>query len=187
VASLATSLGFTLLIALIFCFLRPYNQVVYAPRLKHADEKHAPPPVGKGVFAWIQPVIKADEQLLVDKVGLDAAVFLRFAKMCRNIFLVATLVGCGILIPVNVIGGRGLYDSYKDIAVLMKMTPQYMFGEIFWAHVTCAYVLDFIIIFFLWRNYRAVTSLRRAHFESLEYQSSLHSRTLMVWRGAQLF
>ena len=154
--------------------------MVYAPRLKHADEKHAPPLVGKGVFAWVLPVIKTEEQLLVDKVGLDAAVFLRFAKMCRNMFLVASVVGCGILIPINITGGKGLYGSFSDVAVLMKMTPQYMFGEIFWVHVVCAYLFDIIICYFLWTNYRAVTRLRRAYFDSPEYQASLHARTLMV-------
>jgi len=34
--------------------------------------------------------------------------------------------------------------------------------------------------FWLWINYRSVTRLRREYFESHEYQTSLHSRTLMV-------
>ena len=79
---------------------------MYAPRLRHADEKHAPPPVGKGLFSWITPVTKTKEQTVIEKVGLDAAIFLRFIKMCRNIFLVLTVIGCGILIPVNVVTGN---------------------------------------------------------------------------------
>ncbi|KAF2092671.1 DUF221-domain-containing protein [Rhizodiscina lignyota] len=179
-ASLGTSLGFTLLVTLLFCFLRPYNTVVYAPRLRHADEKHAPPPLGKSPWAWIKPVLTTKEHLMVEKVGMDATLFLRFTRMCRNMFLVLSIVGCAILIPVNVFGGKGLYKQWTNISVLMKMTPQYMFGEIYWAFVATAYAFNIIICFFLWWNYRAVVRLRKYYFESQEYQSSLHARTLMI-------
>jgi calcium permeable stress-gated cation channel len=179
-ASVGTSVAITLLIAGLFCILRPYNTVVYAPRLRHADEKHAPPPLGKGIFAWFNPVITIKEQQLCEKVGLDATVFIRFAKMCRNIFLVLSVVGCGILIPVNVVTGNLQTGAAKGVSGFMKMTPQYMYGQIFWAMVACAWVIDIVVCFFLWTNYRGVTRLRRAYLESPEYQSSLHSRTLMV-------
>lgn len=179
-ASLITSLGFTALVTLLFCFVRPYNTAVYAPRLRHADEKHAPPQLSRSPWAWIIPVAKTKEQELVQKVGMDAVVFLRFTRMCRNMFLVLTIVGCAILIPINYIGGKKFFRQWNDVKGLMKLTPQYMFGEVYWAFVACAYAFDAIVCFFLWWNYRAVLRLRRQYFESPEYQSSLHSRTLMV-------
>lgn len=140
-----------------------------------------PPPVGKGLFAWVTPVVKTREQVMVEKVGLDATIFLRFTHMCRNIFLTLSVVGCGILIPVNVVGGSHLYNTKGwNVTGLMKMTPQYMFGTIFWAFVACAYLFDGIICYYLWRNYRAVVRLRREYFNSSEYQQSLHARTLLV-------
>ncbi|KIW08492.1 uncharacterized protein PV09_01387 [Verruconis gallopava] len=182
-ASLATSLALTAIIALIFCFLRPLNTTVYAPRLKHADEKHAPPRIGKSPWAWINPVLQTREQMLVEKVGLDAAIFIRFTKMCRNIFLALSVLGLAVLIPVNVVGGNlqfGKDAKTSVVGIFTKMTPQYMIGEIFWAFVAAAYVIDFVCCFFLWSNYRAVTRLRREYFESPEYQNSLHARTLMI-------
>lgn len=171
------------LITLLFSLLRPYNSVVYAPKVKHADDKHAPPRIGKGLFAWFTPVMRLREAELVDKVGLDATVFLRFLRMCRNLFVVMSVVGCGILIPTNVI------SSNKDIAkgisnqtnrAFAVMTPQFIFGSALWSHVVCAWIFDIIIAYFLWSNYRAVTRLRRQYFESPEYQMSLHSRSLMM-------
>ena len=181
-ASIGTSFGITLLIALVFCALRPYNAAVYAPRLRFADEKHAPPAIGRGPFAWFKPVISTKEQDLVDKVGLDAAVFIRFTKMCRNIFLILTVVGCGIIIPVTVVTGNAQKFSagVSGDNVLLKTTPQYMVGQIFWAFVGAAWVIDIIVCTFLWINYRAITRLRRTYFESRDYQSALHARTLMV-------
>lgn len=169
----------TALIALLFCILRPFNATVYAPRLKHADQKHAPPPIGKSPWAWFSVVLKEKENAMIEKVGLDAAIFIRFTHMCRNIFLVLSVIGCGILLPVNIIVGGNQF-AVEGTPVLSKMTPQFMIGQVYWALIACAWLIDIVICFFLWRNYRAITRLRRDYFESADYQNSLSSRTLMV-------
>ncbi|KAK5135202.1 hypothetical protein LTR08_005451 [Meristemomyces frigidus] len=177
-ASLAVSLGLSLAIAALFCFLRPHNKIVYAPRAMHADSKHAPPVADPGFFGWIPPLIRTKEQQMVDTVGLDAAIFMRFTRMLRNIFTALSIVGCGILIPVNLLASN---DSAKGAKWILKTTPQYMYGsEAFWAYVVAAYLFDAIILSFLWFNYRAVARLRRAYFDSPDYQRSLHARTLLV-------
>jgi calcium permeable stress-gated cation channel len=178
-SALGISLAITAIIAVIFCFIRPYNTVVYAPRLRHADEKHAPPVLGKSPWAWVTPVIATKEEMLVDKVGMDATVFIRFTAMCRNMFLALTVVGCGILIPVYLIGGQQQTKGLS-VSTFTKMTPTFLSGTAFWGIVVAAWIINITICFFLWLNYRAVTKLRRHYFESLEYKSSLHSRTLMV-------
>jgi hypothetical protein len=179
-ASLITSVVLTITLALLFCFLRPYNSVVYATRAKYADSKHAPPVVSKGFLAWLPPLLKTKEQDLVERVGLDAAVFMRVCRMLRNMFSVLALVGCGIIIPTNLVGAkRGKYG--KDQPFYARMMPQYMFGsDLFWAYVIVAWLFDIIICSFLWRNYKAVARLRRQYFDSEDYQRSLHARTLML-------
>ncbi|KAI1500831.1 putative DUF221 domain protein [Biscogniauxia marginata] len=178
-SSLGYSLGAALLCALLFCALRPYNRTVYAPRLKHADEKHAPPPVTNGVFGWVLPVVKTREQVLVEKIGVDATVFLRFTKMSRNIFIILSAIGCGVYIPLNIIENN-INNASDTTNFFMKLTPLGVWGKACWAHVLVSYVFTGIICFFLWTNYKAVTHLRRGYFNSPEYQESLHSRTLMI-------
>ncbi|OBT50570.1 hypothetical protein VE04_09466, partial [Pseudogymnoascus sp. 24MN13] len=172
-ASFGTSIGFTVLIAVAFSLLRPYNSVVYAPKLKHADEAHAPPPMGKGILAWLGPVIKTQEQDLIRHMGLDAAVFLRFTRMCRNIFLSISVIGCAILIPINLRKGTG--TSFVD-----KLTPLSTSGSPTWAQVVCAYLFNIVVSGFLWFNYRKIVQLRRQYYDSPEYLASLHARTLMI-------
>jgi hypothetical protein len=175
---LGTSIGITAGIAILFSALRPYNSVVYAPKLKHADEKHAPPPIGKGYFAWFGPLWKTTEKELVNNAGMDAAVFLRFTRMCRNIFLVLAFLGCAVLLPINWIKNTG--DDTQQW--FMRVTPSYVRGDSNWALLVLAYIFNFIICGFLWWNYRKVHELRRIYFSSEEYQNSLHARTLMVSR-----
>ncbi|KAI9041275.1 putative DUF221 domain protein [Aspergillus affinis] len=176
-ASLATSAGLAIILALLFSLFRPRHSVVYAPKVKHADRKHTPPPVGKGLFAWVKPVLKTREQELIDIVGLDAAIFLRFTKMCRNIFILLSIIGCGIMIPVNITQSD---SNGNDLTVFSTMTPLNVKANAIWSQVVCAWTFDIIIAYFLWSNYKAVRALRRAYFESSEYQRSLHARTLMI-------
>ncbi len=175
-----------ILITLAFSLMRPRNTIVYAPKLKYADEKHAPPKLGRGLFAWIGPVARAKEGMLVEKTGLDAAIFLRFTRMLRNIFLTLSIIGIVVLIPANVVGSnKAVVSQYLKggQSFFVTMTPQYpdpqKSGSL-WVHVACVWAIDLIVAFFLWRNYGAVVRLRRQYFDSPEYLQSLHSRTLMV-------
>ncbi len=178
-AALGYSVGTMILITLAFSLLRPHNSVVYAPKMKYADDKHAPPRIGKGMFAWFWPVASTKEGELVEKVGLDATVFLRFTRMCRDIFALVTIVAIAILLPANIISSKKNPGAPRaDFLVLS--TPQYIKGAAWWVHVVCAWAINIIVAFFLWRNYVAVTRLRRQYFESTEYLTALHSRTLML-------
>ena len=178
-AALGYSVAAMVLITTLFSWLRPHNSVVYAPKTKYADDKHAPPAIGNGLFAWFGPVARMKEAALVEKVGLDGAVFLRFTRMCRNIFLFTSAVGILVLLPANVKGSMKFSGASGD-QFFTSMTPQLVSGKALWAHVVSAYLIDAIIAFFLWRNYIGVTRLRRNYFESADYLQSLHSRTLMM-------
>ncbi|KAL9125732.1 MAG: hypothetical protein Q9217_005103, partial [Psora testacea] len=164
-----------------FMLLRPRNSVVYAPKLKYADEKHAPPVIGKGLLDWTPPLAKLHESQLVDKIGLDATLFLRFTKMLRNMFAVITVVAIGVILPTNLITGRKREagKAFQGRGIWTISTPIYTEGGPLWVHVIGAWVINIIVAFFLWRNYIAVTRLRRGYFESSGYLRSLHSRTLM--------
>lgn len=118
---------------------------------------------------------------MVQQIGLDAVVFLRFVRMCRNMFLVLSLVGIGILVPVNItnyaVDSGGDDDDTKWIS---EITPLNVWSTAQWSQVVVAWLFDIVIAVFLWWNYRKIVALRRKFFESDEYQNSLHARTLMV-------
>ncbi|EFX00499.1 duf221 domain protein [Grosmannia clavigera kw1407] len=149
----------------------------FAGQLKHADEQHAPPQVGKGFFAWIGPLWKTNEQDLVRLVGLDATIFMRFTAMCRNIFTVIAILGCSILIPVNYTKSV----RFPNDVWLNMMGPLNVYGDPQWMNVVMIWTMNMIVAFFLWWNYRQILKLRRQYFDSPEYQMSLHSRTLMLY------
>jgi len=175
--ALGTSVGFSAFIAIAFSILRPHNSVVYAPKLKHSDEKHAPPPIGKGYLAWILPLWRATEKEVVNYAGMDAAIFLRFTRMLRNMFLTMAILGCAILCPVY----WSLSSNQEfDQTWVMRLTPSLVWAQPLWATIVVAYTCNITICGFLWHNYRRVLQLRRSYYASEEYQNSLHARTLMM-------
>ncbi|KND89418.1 Uncharacterized protein TOPH_05804 [Tolypocladium ophioglossoides CBS 100239] len=111
---------------------------------------------------------------------MDATMFLRFIRMCRNMFLVLALIGVGILVPVNVTFCTKEYLG-KPTQWIMRITPRDVYGAPQWAQVIVAWLFNFVIMGFLWLNYQKVMQLRRQYFESVEYQNSLHARTLMLF------
>lgn len=167
---------FTVILALAFSLLRPYNSLVYAPKLKVADDEHAPPPMGKGIFAWVKPLLFTKEQDLIVQIGLDATIFLRVLRMCRNMFLVMAVVGCAVLMPLYMKKGK----STESQEFIFKITPANTWGSDTWGITVCAWIFNLTVCFFLWWNYRVVLRLRRQYYDSPQYQNSMHSRTLMV-------
>lgn len=181
------SLGLTAATAIIFSLLRPYNQAIYAPKLKHADERHAPPPIGKAPWSWLTVLARMKEEQLIQVIGMDAVVFLRFCRMIRNMFLVLCVTGIGILIPINVTHhnayGATKDDKWVEIITPLRVADLPAQGQNpMWAQVVVAWLFNIIVAGFLWWNYRKILVLRRKYLDSEEYQNSLHARTLMVGR-----
>lgn len=109
-------------------------------------------------------------------VGMDATIFLRFTRMCRNMFVILALLGCAILIPINV-----RYNLSSTSNWLIRITPLNVgTGDHYWGIIVVAWLFNIIVCGFLWYNYTKVVQLRRQYFQSEEYQQSLHARTLMV-------
>lgn len=125
---------------------------------------------------------QAKEQELVDHVGIDAALYVRFMRMCRNMFLIFTVIGCGVVIPINVIYNlkSPLAENASKSDAFFLMTPTLIYGNPFYAHVAVTWVFDLVICYFLWVNFNKVIELRRNKFMTEEYQNALYMRSLMV-------
>ena len=94
-------------------------------------------------------------------------------------FLTLCVTGVGILLPINVSKWQN-YEGDKAANWVIGITPLTTFAPAIWSQVVIAWCFNFIIMGFLWFNYRKVLQLRRKYFETEDYQKSLHSRTLMV-------
>ncbi|GAA6058859.1 hypothetical protein JCM10212_002803 [Sporobolomyces blumeae] len=162
-----------------FSVLRPNNSNVYMPKVKYSEDEKRPPKIGKGITDWIPPVLHAKEADLMQTVGLDSVAYLRFLRMCRNMFLCIGTLCCAVLIPVNVVYNLK-YVKAENRNYLLMLTMENVKGDWLWAHVVGTYLLTLIVFWFVWRNYAAIVHLRWQWFRSKAYQESLHARSLII-------
>ncbi|RHZ87104.1 hypothetical protein Glove_40g12 [Diversispora epigaea] len=166
----------------VFGFLRPRNGIVYAPKQIYVNEKKQPPKIENGLFSWVKPVWNTPESLLIEKIGLDAVMFIRFITLCRNLFLWFFILGCAIIVPINVYGtlqDRGNLPSTDNPLAILSIAFLKQ-SNWFWTHVVLTWLFSVILYRFLYTQYKEYSKLKLDYFSSEEYQKSLHSRTLLV-------
>lgn len=166
-------------ILVLFSILRPNNSIVYAPRYKFSPDSKRPPKLDSGLLSWIRPIWECKEDVMLDKLGMDAVVFLRFQRMMRWMFFVISIMCCGVLMPINVIYNLKEVDSKRRNALSM-LTIQNVDGAWLYAHVVMTYMIHAVVYVFIFFNYRKVVELRWLYFRSPEYQQSLPARSIML-------
>ncbi|CAO3565909.1 unnamed protein product [Mortierella alpina] len=180
--NLGTNVGLSLLTLGAFCWLRPKNGVIYARKYKVSPQDKRAPKLAEGYFSWMQPVWRCPDDELVDKIGLDAVVFIRFIRQCRQIFILMAIIGCGILIPINVVTTiRAQPDGKMPTDKISMLTiAEIMDLKFLWAHVAGIWTFSGIMIFAIFHAYRSFLRYRIRYFESAAYQENMASRTLML-------
>ncbi|KAI0302360.1 DUF221-domain-containing protein [Multifurca ochricompacta] len=166
---------------IVFNVLRPNNKIVYEPKVKYHVGDKKPPRISSGILGWISPLVYTKEPELVDKIGLDAATFLRFLRMMRTTFSIVALLTCVILIPINVSYNLKHVPS-TDRDILSILTIRDVGGNFLWAHVGMVYVITGTVIVVVWFHWNAMVRLRAEFFRSPEYTQSFYARTLTVMR-----
>ncbi|KAF8939977.1 hypothetical protein EDD21DRAFT_400195 [Dissophora ornata] len=180
--NLGTNVALSLVTLAAFCWLRPKNGVIYARKYKSLPQDKRPPKLEDGYFSWMRPVWSCPDEVLVEKIGLDAVVFIRFVRMCRHIFLIMAVVGCGVLIPINVIATiraqtNGAMPADKIAMLTMAGITDFKW---FWAHVACVWFFSLVMFFAMYHGYKSFLKFRIRYFESEAYQEDMASRTIML-------
>lgn len=104
--------------------------------------------------------------------------------MCRDIFAVFTLLGCGVIIPINVIfnlKNTGVKELISKKDAFFLMTPTLIYGNVLIVHIAITWVLNILVCVIIYRYYQVIIKLRQRKFASWEYQNEqLFMRTIML-------
>ncbi|KAF8161274.1 hypothetical protein B0H34DRAFT_840346 [Crassisporium funariophilum] len=168
----------SLLTIITFNLARPGNKVIYEPKLKYHAGDNAPPHISDSFCGWLPPLIHTKQPELVRKIGLDAVAFLRFLHLLRWLFTLTALIGCGILIPLDLL--YTLSAKPPEFNILSAMTIRDVQGPRLYAHIGVTYLITFVLLVLVHHHWRAIYTLRNQWFRSSEYQRSFHARTLCI-------
>ncbi|KAJ8658295.1 hypothetical protein O0I10_005978 [Lichtheimia ornata] len=157
-----------------FLIVRRHRPQVYRPRTYLVDEKRQPPLSDNGALSWIYTMLRMTDTEVLQSIGLDRFMVLRFLRMGIVVFGLFTFLAVPILIPLNVINQldtKGLnlltIGNVKDLNRL-------------WAHLILAVILSAGIIYYTFRETRVFLVLRRRFLLSPDYAKSVTARTLYV-------
>ncbi|GAA5962187.1 hypothetical protein JCM8115_006622 [Rhodotorula mucilaginosa] len=182
---------------LTFCWLRRYERfrVLYAPRtmLKGfaAHEVHD----HESFFGFVLPTLRTSEFVVLQLVGLDAAVLLSFLRTGFYFFLTCSVLAFTLLVPVNwrengtiegvpPLPANGtssiLLRDFATAPSLLAHAPRVQRGSTLYlsAQLLFTYLFTILTIIFLRRNWRRYIPLRQLF--SLGLAQSIPARTVMV-------
>ncbi|KAF9213089.1 hypothetical protein BGZ59_005947 [Podila verticillata] len=129
--------------------------------------------------------MKIPESELLDCVGLDAVMLLRFFRMSLKLFMLCALPGLLVVLPVNIYSGSDSYytgpggdsgdeDPSDDSSPVSSTSPLlYLFTQL-----TFTWVFSLLTLYTIWHTYEGYISIRRQYL--LKRHKSITNRTVMV-------
>ncbi|KAG0357759.1 hypothetical protein BC939DRAFT_439410 [Gamsiella multidivaricata] len=160
-----------------FCIVRHWSKKIYQPRTYLVTKDIRSPELPPGIFSWITASFKVKDTELLEKVGLDAYMFLRFLRMSAMFFGGCCVLSMPILIPLNM--GDGIIKPGEGGLASMNI------GNVkdswrLWFHLTLTYIFTLAAILLLWREMREYTRRRHAYLMSEKHTKTPQSTTILI-------
>ncbi|KAI9270957.1 hypothetical protein EDC94DRAFT_534451 [Helicostylum pulchrum] len=164
-----------ILIFLIFCFARTRVPVLFAPRRNM--KRHKPPELPTTFFGWIVPLLRIRDEEMLENVGLDALLMLKFITMCIKIFSICTALGLVVFIPLTMTADFSHLQNVRAIDRVSISVIQEDDNKLI-AYLIFSYIFTFITFFFLNKSYHEYIYLRSKFL--LKQAKVMVSRSIVV-------
>ncbi|KAF9281986.1 hypothetical protein BGZ68_006289 [Mortierella alpina] len=159
-----------------FCIVRRWNRKIYQPRTYLVKEDILSPELPQGIFSWITASFRINDSELVNRIGLDAYMFVRFQRMCAMLFTVFTLVALPVLLPINMVNGLGKPGL---TGMTIGNVPEEQAWRL-WFHLVLTILFCAAAVAMLWREMQEYTRRRHAYLLSAKHQTTPQSTTILV-------
>ncbi|KIW64298.1 hypothetical protein PV04_09243 [Phialophora macrospora] len=188
-ASFVTAITVFAIQVVIFLLLKDRFARIYQPRTYLVPERERTRPSPAGWWKWIKPVISTSNSDFVQKCGLDAYFFLRYLRTLLKIFVPAALVILPILIPLNMVDGRGAQFALGKNENASNVTglDQLAWGNVapdhtgrYWAHWLLALFLIVWICYVSFDELRNYIRMRQAYLTSPQHRLRASATTVLV-------
>ncbi|KAI7896028.1 uncharacterized protein EV154DRAFT_493252 [Mucor mucedo] len=187
---LGINLGTAIVVMIGFSLLRPRNSLVYAPKAKFSTDKNRPPSIAPtGWLSWIKPVFRVKDEILLQQIGCDAVLYIRFVRLLRKLLLCMSVIGLGALIPVYIIATKETGDwppAAGSIEILSISGINSQNGKLvetpntvwYWAPFSATWGFSILIAYFMYRASCDYIDMRQYYFRLPSNEATMKS--LMV-------
>ncbi|XP_023739916.1 CSC1-like protein At3g54510 [Lactuca sativa] len=177
IASAAINIGLALVILCLFSVFRkqPANANIYYPRrlaLRHTISFDRSSNRFFPSVDWIRDAVGVTEDEILSTLGLDALVLIRFFKLGIKFFVVCSVVGLMVLLPLN-------YSAVSpELSSSSRSMDSFTISNIprgsnrLWVHFSSLCFISFLGIYLLHKEYKVVLMKRIQQLRNLRNQPS---------------
>ncbi|XP_019185658.1 PREDICTED: CSC1-like protein At3g54510 isoform X4 [Ipomoea nil] len=174
--SAAINIGLAILILSLFSILKnqPFYASVYYARRLHLRQNPFAPPRPSALHRllpsvdWIRRAVRVSEDEIFETHGLDVLVFIRFFKFGINFFVVCSLIGMVVLLPLNYTGSSVKPKSYHSMDAFAISNISSGSNRL-WVHFS---VLCFVSCYALYLLYKNKAKSAAKRIEDLKVKQS---------------
>ncbi|KAL8953498.1 MAG: hypothetical protein Q9222_000645 [Ikaeria aurantiellina] len=163
------------------------------PRTYLVPERERTNPPPEGLWQWIVPVFKTSNSEFISKCGLDAYFFLRYLRTLLKIFVPLAFLILPILIPINVVHGRGshfaigkyahnntVYNNVTGLDLLAWGNVRPDKNNRYWVHLVLAVVVVVYTCYVFFDELRGYIRLRQSYLTSPQHRLRASATTVLV-------
>lgn len=175
-AAFYPAIGVAVVCLFAFPLLHPHFPDVYdakRERVRLGGSSHQrgdlagmPPERPKFTLDWLKLLWSLNDDDILRFVGADALMFLRYLRVCFKAACLMLIYGLCVLVPINSIGANMLSEFEKYSASNVADGSQLL-----WAHFVGAYLLTFLLMYLLFKEYQTYVELRQQFMKSPTVQS----------------
>lgn len=181
ITTMLVNLWMAALIFVVFMLVNKRFPWCYQSRLARPnfrETRREPPQLSISNFGWIQMLFKMKQEVLVETVGLDATMYLRFFDFGFRYFAILTLVCGGILLPINASESPRTSSKFQFNDLTIKHVKAS--SSKLWAHVLCSYFATLLLLYFIYKEYKQYAKLRHNYYLSNK-KTDLRAEQLSVF------
>ncbi|ESQ45017.1 hypothetical protein EUTSA_v10010925mg [Eutrema salsugineum] len=180
IASASINIGLAVLALWLFSVLKkqPRNAVIYYAR--RLSDLHRPDLPLHSSFslprflpsvAWIPRAFGVPEDDILRRHGLDALVFIRLFKFGIRFFLLCSILGVSLLLPVDYYSESDLptrREYSMDAFTISNITRG---SNKLWVHFSCLWFISFYALFLLYKEYKEILVKRLQQMRELKHRA----------------
>ena len=159
---------------------------IYQPRSFLIPVKNRVKPPPNNPLKWIATLWKTSDETVRQKAGMDGYFFLRYLAMCLKIFCPMAILIVPILLPLNVVGGKGtntiahVHYNITGLDTLAWSNVSPVNTSRYWAHLILALSVIAWVCFMFHHELMHYVVKRQEYLGSPSHRLKASSTTVLI-------
>jgi hypothetical protein len=129
--------------------------------------------------AWLKPVWSTTDDLIIQKCGFDAFLFLRYLRMMLRVFLPVTFIVLPVLVPINRLSGNNVRTAFLDVFSISNVAPRHAASRL-WIHWALGTLVVAWVCYVVHDETLAYIKAKQRYTSGRSYRAQPSANTILV-------